>query len=312
MIRIDVEKIEVKLFIFINHLVTFSTSGTHVKLVKSNGIICLLTDFGLSDKYTGILKGVACSVDPGIRIHDLTHQVAPFNIRQASWLLSDIIAYWPEGTTFAAIVDPGVGSGRKCLAIITGSGHYLICPDNGLSTFVAAVHGIREIRYIDILKSRLPGREVSPTFQGRDIFIYNAALLASGKKRFEQMGFLFTGQLVSFKIKPPEIGKNKISGEIVHIEEPFGNLCTNIRSELLDHGNWKTGTRVKVTIRSWNKDLISFKSVMASTFSDVAENSALVYVDSAKRIGLALNSGNMCEYAGLNSKSIYEVRIEKQ
>jgi S-adenosylmethionine hydrolase len=279
--------------------------------MKPNNIVCLLTDFGISDRFTGIMKGVACSVDAGIKIYDISHEIPPYNIREASWLLSETLPSWPEGTSFVTVVDPGVGSGRKALAAKTRSGHYVFCPDNGILSLVEKNAGIEEVRLIDTHKNRLPGTSGSETFHGRDIFIYNAARVASGKISFESLGFLYTGILVSLDFPNARVTGQKIAGAITRIEEPFGNLCTNILSDEVFGNGWKSGDKVKVTIYSGKKPAWSGVSIIEKTFSSVPAGATVIYPDSSGRIGIARNRHRIFERGAIQTGEEARVAIEK-
>ena len=129
----------------------------------SNNTLCLITDFGVNNRFAGIVKGVAYGIDPRLKIFDITHEIEPFNIKEAAYILSDTSKYWPGGTVFCVIIDPGVGSSRKSVAVITKKDQFIICPDNGLLTIVQKEIGIKEIRLIDASLLRLPGNQVSST-----------------------------------------------------------------------------------------------------------------------------------------------------
>jgi hypothetical protein len=270
-----------------------------------------MSDFGLSDKYTGIMKGVACSVDPGLLIHDLTHNITPFGISEAAGLLSDTLRFWPPGTTFVVVVDPGVGSSRNALAVLTRSDHFIFCPDNGLLTSVDAEYGIREIRKIDILKNRYPGNALSSTFHGRDIFVFNGAMLASGKCRFSDMGYLFTSRPVILNYPEAIIRKNKIEGIITRIEEPFGNFCTNIRADLVTGLALQKGRGFKIIVSEGKKILFSGEANYANTFSEVSPGQLLIYIDSLGKLGIARNLGRVTDPGKVNAGKDTRVIIQK-
>jgi S-adenosylmethionine hydrolase len=283
--------------------------------MKPNQLLCLLSDFGLGDRFVGMMKGVACSIDPALRIHDISHLIRPFDILAASCLLSDTIGYWPAGTTFVAVVDPGVGSGRKCLAALTKSGHYIICPDNGVISDIVKSAGLHEIRWIEPTLNHFPGRKLSATFHGRDLFVYNAALLASGKRSYENLGFLYKGTLVKLPDESPEITKNKITGKIIYLEEPFGNLCTNVTEELLPEYYRTRGGEFRITIRSARKIWFSENVVFGETFSNVPEGKPLLYIDSNGRLGVARNRGRFFthgEAPDIRNLSVLIERVDKK
>ena len=156
-------------------------SGPRVALV-------LQTDFGLADGSVAAMKGVALTIEPRLVIHDLTHQIPPYDIREAALRLRQTIPWWPQGTVFVSVVDPGVGTERRAVVARTRSGHYVVTPDNGTLTWVADVLGIEAIRIIDPARHRLPGSDQSHTFHGRDLFVVVGARLAAGQITLNEVG----------------------------------------------------------------------------------------------------------------------------
>src|SRR5690625_2845006 len=153
-----------------------------------NRHLVLQTDFGLCDGAVSAMYGVALSVDPTLRIFDLTHEIPQYNIWEGSYRLYQTITYWPEETVFVSVVDPGVGTDRLSIVAKTNDNHYIITPDNGTLTHIAENIGIREVREIDETVNRLPNSGESYTFHGRDIYAYTGARLAAGIIRFEDVG----------------------------------------------------------------------------------------------------------------------------
>ena len=154
----------------------------------TKGLLVFQSDFGNSDGAVSAMHGVANSVQRGIPIFEITHQIPQYNIWEASYRLLQTIGYWPKGTVFVSIVDPGVGSDRRGVVAKTGMNHYIITPDNGTLTHVKQFIGITEVREIDESINRLPNSGESHTFHGRDIFAYTGARLASGVIKFEEIG----------------------------------------------------------------------------------------------------------------------------
>ena len=156
--------------------------ATSAAAEDSRRALVLASDFGTTERFVASMKGVALSVDPYLQIHDLTHHIEPFNIWQASYMLAGTIDYWPEGTVFVSVVDPGVGTERRSVVAKTGTGQYVVTPDNGSLTLVADKQGILEIRQIDETINRRPGSESSHTFHGRDVYAYTGARLAAARR----------------------------------------------------------------------------------------------------------------------------------
>ena len=157
-------------------------------LFAQNKIIVFQTDFGLKDGAVSAMKGVAMGVDTNLKLYDLTHEIPAYNIWEAAYRLEQTVQYWPAGTVFVSVVDPGVGTNRKSVVLKTKSGHFIVTPDNGTLTLVSESLGIESLREIDEAVNRRKNSEKSYTFHGRDVYAYTAARLASGKITYEQVG----------------------------------------------------------------------------------------------------------------------------
>ena len=183
------------------------------------------TDFGLVDGAVSAMYGVAYCVNPELKIHDLTHDITPYNIWEASYRLIQTIAYWPNDTVFVSVVDPGVGSTRRSVVVKTKSGKYIVTPDNGTLTHVIRLDGIEAAREIDEHVNRLPRSGESYTFHGRDVYAYTGARLASGVIDFEGVGpELDVSSLVSLPIVEPYLDGNAACGTIDVLDVRFGSL----------------------------------------------------------------------------------------
>ena len=152
------------------------------------GALVFQTDFGMQDGAVSAMYGVAYGVSPDLKIYDLTHGIEPYNTWEASYRLIQTVSYWPEGTVFVSVVDPGVGSTRRSIVAKTKTGQYVVTPDNGTLTFVKRNPGIKAARIIDETTNRRSGSEESYTFHGRDVYAFTGAKLAAGKITFEQVG----------------------------------------------------------------------------------------------------------------------------
>ncbi len=185
-------------------------------------ILTLLTDFGTEDEYVGVMKGVILSIAPDVRLVDLSHRIPPQDVRRAAFLLSNAVPYFPPDTVHLAVVDPGVGTERRALAIRTPAGAF-VGPDNGLFSWVLAE--VPEWTAVEIREPayRLP--RVSFTFHGRDIFAPAAAHLAAGIP-LDRLGPRVTDPVL---LPPPrlEIGAGVLEGEVLSADR-FGNLTTSI------------------------------------------------------------------------------------
>jgi S-adenosylmethionine hydrolase len=246
--------------------------------------IVFMTDFGTTDDSVAICKGVIFKIAPEALVVDLTHQVIPFAIQDAARYLAGTTGYYPAGTIFLVVVDPGVGSARKPIIAKSKKGHFFVLPDNGLLTLVQDQDGIEEAREITNSAWTL-GDSFSSTFHGRDIFSPAAANIAAGKNWVEA-GPIVTN-LIRLPIQTAHLIGNKIEGEIIGLDGPYGNLITNVSAEMFQQLGIKNKELVSVSVGMQQFDLPFVK-----TFSDVPAGSTLLYVYSLGCIGLAINQGD--------------------
>src|SRR5699024_12685830 len=180
-----------------------------------SNLLVLQTDFGLVDGAVSAMYGVALSVDPEVKVFDLTHEIPQYNIWEVSYRLYQTISYWPEKTVFVSVVDPGVGTDRLSVVVKTASNQYIVTPNNGTLTHVAENFGIVEIREIDETVHRLPNSGESYTFHGRDIYAYTGAKLASGQITYEEVGRELPLNQIEKIIHPdPEVTETSVIGSI--------------------------------------------------------------------------------------------------
>ncbi len=203
-------------------------------IAAANEALVIQTDFGLKDGAVSAMKGVAFGVDRTLPLYDLTHEIPAYNIWEASYRLYQTLQYWPKGTVFVSVVDPGVGTDRHSVVLKTKSGHYIVTPDNGTLTLVAEHFGIDTVRQIDEKLNRLKGSEKSYTFHGRDVYAYTGARLASGAISYEQVGPLLPAEVVKIPYQPAVAEKDgTLKGTIPILDVQYGNVWTNIDDALL-------------------------------------------------------------------------------
>jgi S-adenosylmethionine hydrolase len=246
--------------------------------------IVFMTDFGTANDAVAICRGVILGIAPDVRIMDITHQVTPFSIEEASRFLYGVTPYYPAGTVFLVVVDPGVGTSRKAIAVKSKKGQYFILPDNGVITPVLDRDGLAEAREITNQHWMIDA-PLSSTFHGRDIFSPAAAHLAAGWE-FNLVGPPVQ-QLVRLSLKSAIVSEKGIEGDIIGLDEPYGSLITNIPGEDLKPLGYNVGDKVVAQI---NKKMIALP--YARTFMDVAVGESLLYVDSRGRVGIAVNQGS--------------------
>ncbi len=285
-------------------IIFLMTALTATSVAAQNGIVVFQTDFGTKDGAVSAMKGVASAVDASLKLYDLTHDIPAYNIWEAAYRLDQTVAYWPTGTVFVSVVDPGVGTERKSVVVKTKSGHYIVTPDNGTLTLIALSLGIDSIREIDEVSNRRKNSEASYTFHGRDVYAYTAARLASKKISYEQVGKLITAPIRSLPFQKAQLAGNQLKGTIDILDIQYGNIWTNI-----NQANWKkfnalahSKNEIQVQIFQ-NKKLVYTGSMpFENTFGAVGVGKPLAYLNSLMNLSFALNQGSFSEkyhvYAG--------------
>lgn len=279
--------------------------------VFAENALVFQSDFGLRDGAVSAMQGVAYGVDSDLDIYDLTHEITPFDIWEGAYRLHQTATYWPEGTVFVSVVDPGVGTDRKSVVLKTKTGHYFVTPDNGTLTLVADHMGIAELREIDETKHRLKGSEASHTFHGRDVYAYTGAKIASGNTAFEDIGPKLEDKVVKLDYQKAELKENKVMGTIPILDIQYGNVWTNIPKELFDKLNPEYGDLFKVKIYQEDKLVYEENVPYASSFGDVEKGEALLYQNSLLNLSIALNWDNFAEVNGVNSGPEWKFTAEK-
>jgi S-adenosylmethionine hydrolase len=253
----------------------------------STPTVVFMSDFGVIDDSVAICKGVMLGIEPDLRIIDLTHQVTPYSVMDAARFLAGTSPYYPAGTIFLVVVDPGVGSLRKAIVVRSAKKQYFVVPDNGLMTLVLKRDGLDGAREITNEKWMI-GAALSSTFHGRDIFSPVAAHLAKGDD-WTSVGPLLE-HLVELKLDLPKEDGRGLTGEIIGTDGPFGNLISNIQSTDFSKLAYQVGDRVTVIIGG-----SKFSLPFVKTFSDVALKRPLLYIDSRGRVAMAINQGNFAQ-----------------
>lgn len=239
--------------------------------------ITLITDFGLEDNYVGVMKGVIYSINPNVRIIDITHQIAPYDILGAGFILKSSFKYFPKGTVQVVVVDPGVGSEREIILIQTKE-YYFLAPNNGILSVV--LDKFEWVRSIEVTNKAYFLENISTTFHGRDIFAPVAAYLSLGKKIEEFGSPINKIKNLSHQFKP-KFHIDKIVGEIIYIDR-FGNLITNIVREKFPFDN----SNVLIEVNGYQIKGIS------QTYSQIKPEKLLAIWGSSEHLEIASNLGN--------------------
>lgn len=277
----------------------------------SNNLI-LQSDFGIEDGAVSAMKGVARMVSDNIFISDLTHDIPPYDIWVASYRLYQTVKYWPKGTVFVSVVDPGVGSDRRSIACLTKTGHYIITPDNCSLTHILHYEGIESVIAIDEVKSRLPHSEESHTFHGRDIYAYNGARLAAGQIEFEDLGqSIDLDSIKQLPINDSRQEDDTLIGYIDVLDIRFGSLWTNIPLSYFKENDIHHGDNLIVTI--YNRENKVYQNIMkfVRSFADVNIGEPLVYINSLVNIGVAVNQNSFSKLYHIGTGNDWRIEITK-
>ena len=270
------------------------------------------SDFGYVDGAVSAMYGVAFGVDPSLNISNLTHEITPYDIWEASYRLIQTVNYWPAGTVFVSVVDPGVGSARRSIAVKTTAGQYIITPDNGTLTHIKRMTGMAEARIIDESVNRLQGSSESYTFHGRDIYAYTGARLAAGIIDFAGVGpEVPADSVVELPVVEAALNSDTVSGTIDVLDVRFGSLWTNIPRELFAKLGVKHGGRVEISIENDTRTLYKNILVYAKSFADVYVGEPLVYVNSLDCMAVAINQGSFARAYNIGTGTAWKIRIRK-
>ncbi len=272
------------------------------------------TDFTYAEGAVASMYGVVKSVDRTLEIIDATHDIPQYDIYSASYRLMQYMRFWPKGTIFVSVVDPGVGTSRKACVAKTKDGYYIVTPDNGALTHISVTSGIEEVRQIDESINRLKNKdnEKVAIFAGRDVFGYTAARLASGVITYEQVGPSYSvNEIKKFDLPEPVVHEDSVEG-YMEIDDPnFGNLWTNIHMDYFDqlgikHGDIVHAKIVKEDTVLFDEDVTYYKS-----FGDSEKGKALLYNNEVNKISFAMNQDSFKNHYHVNHGSEYKVTFTK-
>lgn len=277
-----------------------------------NKLLVFQTDFGLDDGAISAMEGVSFGVSRDLNIRHLTHNIPQYNIFDASYRLYQAINYWPEGTVFVSVVDPGVGSSRKSVVAKTKTNQYIVTPNNGTLTHINRFVGIEELREIEESVNRLKDSELSYTFHGRDVYAYTGARLASDTIDMEGVGpKLDLNEIVSLELFGCKEIENGVMGQIDILDVRFGSLWTSIPYEDFKKWGFKFGDKVLVKI--YNKDTIVYTGTIdyGKSFADVPVSTPIIYMNSAYHLAVAINQGSFAKAYGIGVGSDWKITMQK-
>jgi hypothetical protein len=296
---------------FIKSLTLASLATLWIATAHAQSALVLQTDFGTEDGAVSAMHGVAYGVDPKLTVADLTHLIPSYDIWMGAYRLYQTANYWPVGTVFVSVIDPGVGTVRKSVVLKTKAGRYFVGPDNGQFTLIAERDGVAELREIDESINRLPGSGQSYTFHGRDVYAYVGARLASGAINFEQVGPALPAEVVKIAYQVATRSGKVVQGMIPVLDPKYGNVWTNIPKVLFDELQLKDGDKLRVRILQNGKVVSTVTAPFENTFGGVAVGKPLVYLNSLLNVALALNQGSFAARYHVQSGAAWSVELSK-
>lgn len=273
--------------------------------------VVFMSDFGTGDGAVSAMHGVADEVCRDLKLEDLTHEIPQFNIWEASYRLIQAMTYWAPGTVFVCVVDPGVGSDRKSVAVLTRSGHVVVTPDNGTLTHVARQIGIVERREISEAVNRLKDSQRSYTFHGRDVYAYTGARLAAGVIGFNDIGERLDDQVVHLDVQDSCFDGKRIVGAIDILDTRYGSLWTNISDSLFSRLGVQYGEMVRVTISDRGRIVYGYEIKYCKNFTEVGRGEALLYINSLLNVGVAVNQGSFSAEYRIGTGEGWVITLEK-
>jgi hypothetical protein len=280
-------------------------------LAQAGTPLVLLTDFGTQDGAVSAMKGVAYSVSQQLLISDLSHENP--DIFTGAYRLYQTEEFWPKGSVFVCVIDPGVGTERLSVVLKTRTGQYFVGPNNGLFSLIAERDGIEALRQIDERVNRRPGSEDSHTFHGRDVYAYTGARLAAGVIRFDQVGPLLPPQtLISIPYRRPALEAGKLTGLIPVLDVQYGNVWTNIPKALFDQLHPAMGDPIRIRVYHGDQLVDDALAPYRRTFGEVPVGQPLVYINSLMNVAVALNQGNYAASHKIESGLDWFIELSKE
>ncbi len=280
-----------------------------------NKIVVFQSDFGLKDGAVSAMKGVAMGVSADLKLFDLTHEIPAYNIWEAAYRLQQTVAYWPAGTVFVSVVDPGVGTARKSVVLKTKTGQYIVTPDNGTLTLVAESLGNAELRARD-RRRRSTGewaRRILSTFHGRDVYAYTGARPAAGVISYEQVeGRCCAGRVVTIPYQKAVLEGATIRGAIPILDIQYGNVWTNIPGDLFRQLGLSFGQLLHVVILHQGSPVYAGDMPYSATFGGVPLGKPLVYLNSLMKLSFALNQDDFAKTFKISSGNDWSAEVTKK
>lgn len=261
------------------------------------------TDFSLDWPFVATMKGVCKQVDASLECVDSTHTIEKFNVLEASQQLNYVEPFWPKGTVFVSVVDPGVGTPRKASVALLKDGNYVVTPDNGTLTHMYYNIGIEAIREIDETKNRYQGTESVSVFHGRDLFAYTAAKLASGQITFEEVGESYSLDdiiLLDYEYLKADVKSEDVQGIVSNVSDPFGSIVFNVLTEDFNRVGYHEGDMIHIVLENEQGVYFDENVLYAQSFGFVDIGQPVIFNSSSDYISIGLNQGSF--------KDVYQVK----
>lgn len=277
-------------------------------------ILVFQTDFTYKEGAVSAMYGVVKSVDRSLEIMDGSHELPQYDTWTASYRLYQSMKFWPKGTIFVSVVDPGVGTSRRACVAKTKDGYYVVTPDNGALTHLDHYVGIEEVREIDEKVNRLVGKETEGVaiFHGRDLFGYCAARLASGIIDFEGVGPKYDlKDIVRHPILEPKIFDDHIEG-IYEINDPnFGNLWTNVTTQMFNDFGFSYGDYILTKVYHKDELVYEEKVLFHKSFGMAQVGDVMIYNNELMKVAMCVTQGNLEKTHRLGFGSDWKVEFYK-
>ncbi|MDO4198171.1 MAG: SAM-dependent chlorinase/fluorinase [Erysipelotrichaceae bacterium] len=274
-------------------------------------VIVMQMDFGMGGG--SAMYGTIKKVDPELEVFDCKYSVEKFNVREASRSLNNMVAYWPAGTVFVSVVDPGVGTSRRASVAKLKNGSYVVTPDNGSLNDLVKTIGVDGIRVIDETRNRLKGTEKVSIFHGRDLFAYCAARLASGIIDFEGVGEEYpVSEIVMNEELECEVSEGKVTGYVSSMMKGFGNLESSISISAAEKAGLKVNEKVHVIIKH-NEDVIVDNIIpYFASFGWVEIGEEVMYNSSDGVLGIGINQGSYIGKYSIETGKDWTISVSKE
>ncbi len=276
---------------------------------KQKPAVVMLSDFGINSGFVSCMHGMCKMVDPTLETYDITHLIPAFDIVAASYCLQYTVPYWPAGTVFVSVVDPGVGTNRRACVAKLKNGSYVVTPDNGTLSYLHHMIGVSEIREIDETINRYPATKDVHVFHGRDLFAYCAARLAAGIITYEQVGKAYPlEEMVLHAIQYAEVSHKYVKASIQGYD-PFGNTEISVLNTAFQKTGFVIGDVLHVKIFDDRQVVFDGMVPYEKSFGYVPQGDVVLFQDLASYVTIACNADSFAQTYHLDPAKTYTVEI---